>query len=213
MRILANIVSVVFHPSFLPTWMVAVLLYFVEHDLRIKEEDGMKLVLLGSFFFFTCFLPVINVLVLKRMGYISSLEMEDRKERTMPYTVGLVYYGGLFYLLSSTGIPLFYKALAISGFILILATLIINLKWKISAHMIGGGGLVGAFLMYSLLYQQNLLFFLCLAVMIAALLAFSRLYLKKHSPQQVYAGFLSGLVLCSFSILLSCLILVNLSYV
>jgi hypothetical protein len=210
MQQLAKIISVLFHPSLLPTWLVAMLLYFVENDLRMQNE-AKKFILLCAFFFFTFLLPVLNVLVLKRLGYVSSLEMEDRKERTMPYTVGLIYYAGLFYLLSDSDMPLFYKALAVCGFMLVLTTLLVNMKWKISAHMTGAGGLCGTLLTYSLLHQQSLLGIIALGFVVASWIGFARLYLQKHSPAEVYTGFVSGLVISVFSLLTSCVFLINYS--
>ncbi|MBC7864913.1 MAG: hypothetical protein IAF38_18200 [Bacteroidia bacterium] len=199
MKATANIFSIIFHPSLLPTWLVFIILFFVNRDLRL-EDSAKKLVFTGTFFFFTGILPVINVLILQRFGYITNLQMEDRKERTMPYTIGLVYYGGLFYLIYNSDLPDFFKALVATGFLLILFTLIVNLKWKISAHAIGAGGFAAAMFSYSWVEQHSMLLWICLAFFVAACSCFARLYLKKHSPQQVYLGFLGGFFIAAFSI-------------
>lgn len=37
-----------------------------------------------------------------------------------------------------------------------------------------------------------------LLILVAGMLAFSRLYLKRHTPAQIYAGFIYGVIVVSF---------------
>ena len=69
---------------------------------------------------------------------------------------------------------------------------LINLRWKISIHMTGIGGLFG--LIYGLSYSMNMpmIYLLMIIAVIAGVLGMSRMLLKAHTPAQVYVGFLSG---------------------
>lgn len=206
MKTFAKTISVIFHPSLLPSWLVAILLFAGEKSLQM--DTGLrKLLLFIIFFVFTGLLPLLNVAVLKYLGYLKSFQMDDRRERNMPYMVGLIYYAGLFYLLFDKGIPLFYPALVITGFILILATLLINLSWKISAHAMGAGAFLGCLLMFARIYKTDIVPFISLAFFIGGMVAFSRLYLKKHSDKQVYIGYAAGLVIAIFFIPVSQLLI------
>jgi len=77
----------------------------------------------------------------------------------------------------------------------------INLKWKISAHMAGIGGIVA--LVYQLHVQGlsafDLLWLLCLTVMVAGALGSARLALKRHDLWQVLAGFSVGFLCVSLT--------------
>jgi len=79
--------------------------------------------------------------------------------------------------------------------IAILFTGIINLKMKISAHMVGIGGATGAFLVVGLTGFQDFSIFVIAGVFIAGCLGWARLQLNAHTPKEVYSGFLLG-VLC-----------------
>ena len=79
-------------------------------------------------------------------------------------------------------------------------SLIINIRWKISAHMIGIGGLTGALLCISILLEVYITPYLVYALLIAGLIGSSRLILKAHTPLQIYVGFAVG-VICQFAVL------------
>ena len=210
MKNFAKIVSVVFHPSLMPSWLIFIFLWFGDKSLQLQGSRKMLLFLI--FFVFTAVLPLLNVLVLKYMGFVKNFQMDDRRERTLPYLVGLIYYGGLFYLLYGSDIPLFYPALIATGFVVIFATMLINRKWKISAHMMGAGAFLGAMLMFSTIHRIDMVPFLSLAFFIGGAVGFARLYLQKHSAKQVYLGYVLGLFLSVLIIPGSQVIIFNFLY-
>ena len=80
---------------------------------------------------------------------------------------------------------------------------IMTTKWKVSAHMIGIGGLIGLIISLSVLYSVSMMLYLILATMLSGLIGFARLSLNAHSPAQVYAGLGTGfmvmlLTMCLF---------------
>ena len=62
-----------------------------------------------------------------------------------------------------------------------------------SMHMTAIGGVCGFLITIALKYAGDVRGDFMLMLVLAGLLAASRLYLKKHTPLQVYAGFLFGL--------------------
>jgi len=83
----------------------------------------------------------------------------------------------------------------------VLIMALINLKWKISAHMAGIGGVVA--LIYQIhamgLSAFDLLWLLCLAVLVAGALGSARLALKRHNTWQVLAGAVVGFLCVSLT--------------
>ena len=71
----------------------------------------------------------------------------------------------------------------------------ISYFWKISAHLVGWGGLVGLILILSLRFNTDLMLFLILAILSSGFIGFARLKLEAHNPLQVYSGFLLGFVI------------------
>lgn len=211
MKTFAQIISYIFHPSLLPTWLIAILLWMGDKSLQL-HHGNRKLLLFTIFFVFTALLPLLNVAVLKYMGYLKNFEMDGRRERNMPYMVGLIYYAGLFYLIYGTDVPLFYPAVVATGFVVILATLLINLSWKISAHSMGAGAFLGTILMFSLIHRTDMVPFISLAFFIGGAVVFARLFLCKHTEKQVYVGYLAGLFLAVLFIPVSQLIILHLLF-
>lgn len=199
-RGLAKIISILFHPLLMPSYGFA-LLFFTHNYISTFIALQYKLVLLAATFVFTFLLPAINALILYKMGRISSLEMENASDRTIPYGSAALYYFALYYLFYKTGFPPVFKLFILGAGISILLTLLINYRWKISAHTVGIGGMVGALLGIIFRMQLELMPVFLLAVFFAGLVGTARLKLQAHSPAQVYTGFLLGFI-TEFSLLL-----------
>lgn len=207
---LATVISYLFHPLFVASYGFAIIL-FTHNYFSYFFPLNVKLLLLAITISFTCFLPVFNLYVLKRLKLISSLYLDNGKERTFPYIITAMFYVGMAYLIRDFHIPGIYIIFLMGAAATILLTAIINLKWKISAHMMGMGGLAGSVLGISFILNQNFLMWFCFILLAAGLTGFSRLELKAHTPKQVYTGFVLG-VLTTFSVLLS-IYIINLRFI
>lgn len=192
----AHIISFIFHPLLMATYGCLLLFFgFTDSIYFIFTPLRVKLVITLTVFAFTFLLPVLNLLILYKMKYISSLKIEDRKERTFPLLISAFCYLGLFYLIYDFNIWPAIKLFVLGAGIGILITTIVNFWWQISAHMIGVGGMFGAMIALSIYLQMPLFFSLSACIIVAGFIGFARLILKAHNPAQVYVGFLTGLTL------------------
>jgi len=124
-----------------------------------------------------------------------NMELRERQQRPLPLLLAMCSFGAAAVLLHSsaqTVDPLLRHMM--SGMTLaILLTLLISLRWKISAHGVGVGGTVG---LLALLYGSNpsppLLWWLTGSVVVAGAILQARLALGAHTPAQVRAGFALG---------------------
>lgn len=153
---------------------------------------NLKWIISAMIFSFSFILPVINIYILYRLNRISSLRLEDQNERTFPYVLTSCFYFGLFYLFLDLSIWPSIKVLIFGGGFSILLTAIINLKYKISAHMVGIGGLIGSLLVVSYVLKYNSTPQVSILFIIAGIVATCRLYLNAHQPKQIYSGFFLG---------------------
>lgn len=192
----ANLISYVFHPLLMATYGCIIVffglsnsIYFIFTPLRVK------MVITLTVLAFTFLLPVLNLLILYKMNYISSLKIDNGKERTFPLLITAFCYFGLFYLVYDFNIWPAIKLFILGGGICIFFATIINLWWKISAHMIGIGGMFGTLLALSLFLQMPIFMALSACILIAGCIGFARLYLKAHNPAQVYTGFAFGSII------------------
>lgn len=192
----AQIISLLFHPLLMATYGCLLLFFCLTNSIYfIFTPFRVKLVITLTVFAFTFLLPVLNLLILYKMKYVSSLKIEERKERTFPLLISAFCYLGLFYLIYDFNIWPAIKLFVLGAGIGILITTAVNFWWQISAHMIGVGGMFGAMVALSVYLQMPLFFCLSGCLFIAGLVGFARLKLNAHSPAQVYVGFLTGLTI------------------
>jgi hypothetical protein len=187
---------VALHPLLMPTILFLLILFIAPIPLGAEPlELLMKLAVVGFVFIYTFVLPAYFVYLMKRWGLISSLKLENLKDRRLPYFVTSIIYTALGYFLYSKNSMLFpcgYILWSIAAVILCLG--IISLWWQISAHAAGVGGMIGALAgILGQLGEQNLFFPLLFMVILSGYVISARLALNAHTPAQVGAGFLLGL--------------------
>jgi membrane-associated phospholipid phosphatase len=125
---------------------------------------------------------------------VVDLYITNPAERTVPYLYTAVGFGFWCYLLTSVlRAPIFIDVVAIGATLALIGLLLINRRWKISAHLTGMGGLVGGVMSHSLATQQTMLWLPLVLMVLSLLLMYARIYLRAHDPLQVIAGFLFGL--------------------
>lgn len=192
---MALLISVVLHPLLMCTYGCLLLFFGIPdtmYDYLTTVEDKWRITFVV--FVFSFLFPVINIYLLYKLKRIPTLTLSGQKDRTFPYLITALFYFGLFYLMFDIRIWSVIKlSIFISGFAILL-TALINLRYKISAHMVGIGGLLGALISISIITPFNITLFFVPLILLAGLTGFARLKLEEHRPSQVYAGFFLGLI-------------------
>lgn len=191
MRSLALFVSYLLHPVFMLTYATAFFL-FTQNYFSYFMSPAKKVFLLAAVFIFSVALPLLNVALLKRMGYVKSFYMNDSAERFMPYVSSLILHAGLLYILHDLDIPFFFKFMIVASIAVLATTLVCNFFTRVSAHAAGGGGLLAIITFYEFISYSPQLLPVCVCLGLCGLLGFARLYLRVHEPRQVYTGFVAG---------------------
>lgn len=195
MNLLARIVSVLFHPLLLATYMFALFSLSFPAGLDPLKEDGYwNFVFL--IFCVTFLLPALNIGIFRTFGSIKSLAMEDRQERIIPFSFIAILYGVLTYLFySRTRIGLndnLLKFLIIIDILVIVATLV-TIFYKVSVHSLATWGLIGILLPLNKVSEDGaLLFPTIISIVIAGLVMTARLQLDAHTPREVMIGGMLG---------------------
>ena len=194
MRLFSTILSTLFHPLLMVTYGITFALmgtFLALYPLR------MKLLIWGSAFLSTAVLPGLFIFLLTRTGAASDLELTKRKERALPYLIVISSVALCLYFLYRMMMPFWLIAILMGICVALLIALCINFFWKISAHMIGIGGLLGGLMGVARIHLINPYLLFIAVLLIAGLLGTSRIFLKRHTPLQVYAGFSLGFM-CTF---------------
>ncbi|MGG7662342.1 hypothetical protein [Dyadobacter sp. BHUBP1] len=198
------ILSVVFHPLILTTYLFALLFFLVPDIVGVSAFElparGSLLLLLWLNTFIA---PALMMFYFKKMGMITSFYVEDAAERRIPYLACVIIYGLATYLFGWQLQPIGEIAPQIS---VILASVTLSLIvvamvsyfWKISAHATGIGGAIGMLSGLMIRFDESaLLLPLLLTILIGGWLMSARLQLNAHTPLQILAGVFCGLLVSS----------------
>lgn len=192
----AHAISVLLHPLFMPVLALWVAMHLDPH-LSYFLPAQARLFTLGMVSMMSVLFPLISMLLLRRAGLISSLEMPLRQERIAPFVMTLIYYGMTYYLLRQTRLDGTVLALFSGAMLALIITTVITMRWKISVHMVGIGGVVGTIAGIAEVHGTPMLFWLACSIVAAGLLGTARLLTGSHVPAQVYAGGVLGF-LCTY---------------
>ena len=183
-------ISLLFQPLLMPTYAMLLLMNM---DVFSPMPTLWRWIAIGGTFIFTGLLPALPIWLMMKRGEVNDLFISKKEERTMPYLFSfMAYVFWALFMWRTMQFPIFIVAMGMGSALSIFIIVFINLSWKISAHMAGVGGLCGA--VFGICYRMaiNPVGFIALILFISALVAFSRLELKAHTPGQVLAGFVVG---------------------
>ena len=205
MKFFASTISVVFQPLLLPFY--AFLLYnLVEHQTTAVLRHPGNVEVFYRFSLALCVLtiiiPLISMIVMKRSGIITSLQIPNRTERIPVMFLVLIYYIITYYLFrqgNDMAHQIFgsFMSFLTGGLILSFLSIVITFKWKISLHAIGISGIAGAFLgmtefLFPISNYDEMRIFNTALIAVTGIVGFSRMVLKCHDVSQVIAGILLG---------------------
>lgn len=200
LRILFKIVSYIFHPLLLPTYGTLLFLWANPNIApSVPENDGeiirTPMHVLVSIFVNTFVMPAVAVLMMKALGFIKSLDMEDKQERIIPFIATMIFYIWAFMAVKNhfDFMPKIFGVFVLGTLISVFASFFINLFVKLSIHMVGVAGLLTGTMMMMMSSERSLLTAFIVIILINGLVATSRLYLKAHTIKEVYIGFLIGI--------------------
>ncbi len=192
-RLTAKIISVILHPLFMPAYGILIL-FFISGTFLSYLAGPVKNIVLIIIAVNTIILPLSVVPFYISQKIIKSIHMETTRERIIPLAMNSIFFYLGFYLLNRLQVPDLIKMYVLASFSVVVVTLLVSLKWKISIHMIGIGGLTGAIISISWHLGVDMKAVWMGLILCSGLIGFARLELNKHTPAQVYSGFFTGLI-------------------
>ncbi|MBN8836655.1 MAG: hypothetical protein J0I09_05325 [Sphingobacteriia bacterium] len=191
-RFFAKLVSYVFHPLFIPTYIFGVLMLSFPSTFTVAMPFQLTLKLF-SVFWMTAFFPAFAVFLLWKLKLNSSIYLRTQKERIAPYMITMFFYWWMYYLgRNMKDQPEVLEFFFFGIFLATIVGLIANNFFKISMHSMGVGGALAAVILFSFFYHTNLGLIITLAALIAGMVCTARLLLNTHSSFEIYAGLITG---------------------
>ena len=195
----ARALSSIFRPQYFPLVGCLALFLFTYLSLLPLSFKAliMIIVLMG-----TLLLPRLTIRIWRQTNGLKLHHLRLREHRSFPYLVFLLFYAFTLHFLARFHLPFYMGGILVSSLMIQAACLLINIWWKISVHSAGAGGIIGALIAFSLLFNFNPVWWLSLCIIIAGLVGSSRMLLRQHTLWQVLAGTFLGIILGFVGIIL-----------
>lgn len=193
-----KLISIIFHPIFIPFYTL--LLFFQLPVFHIQWMTiGTRVYLIEIMGVGMILLPLLSLLILQKLGIIQSLQLEKREERNVPYLLLFFFSAASLYFVWQLPMLMHIFRFIIENTIFGLSILLfVNQFYKLSAHLFAMGSLFAILVLISFQLQINMLVWLIIVLFISGIVANARLWLKAHTPKEVYSGFFIGLLSTGF---------------
>lgn len=190
----ARLTSVAFHPMIMPALAVLILFSIPSYVAYSIPATGRRLIV-GLVFLNTCIAPFLVILLMKKTGLIKDFLLQDRNERIYPMLVSVFFYLFTYYLFRQANLPSLLNYFIMGATLLVLLGFVITFYWKISLHMMSMGGFTGYLIAISLILGYELHAFIVGSILVSGLVGSARIRLNVHNQSQVYAGFITGILI------------------
>lgn len=189
----AKIISYVFHPLFIPTYIFIFLIYQFPYEFPSITEWRLKMRLFGLFWI-TAFFPAFAVFLLWRLKFSESIFLRTQKERIVPYIITMFFYWWMYFLSRNfSDQPEVLKFFYMGIFMATVAGLLLNNYFKISLHAIGVGGALAAIILFAMYYRITLGISMSVTALITGMVCTSRFLVSDHTSKEIYTGLFAGI--------------------
>ena len=189
-RLIARVISYVFHPLFVPVYMGWFLIYHA--GVLPYLDPWNKTLLLVQFFVSYTLLPLATMLMAKALGFVESIYLRTQKDRIIPYVACGVFYFWIWYVLRTQNFSKELILMSLAIFLTASAGIIINGFMKISMHAMSMGVMCAYILLLGFMTERSFGVYISLVFFIAGLVSTARLINADHHPREVYLGLFVG---------------------
>lgn len=193
LRVPAMLFSYIFHPLFVPVYLMLFLVY-LQPQLFASFTEWDKLKYLLQVFVNCSFLPMMSVLLLWRLKFIDSVFIKTQKERITPYVISMIFYFWNWYVFKNLNAQEEIVSFSLAVFIASIIGFMANIYIKVSMHAIAMGVACTFISMLTLSQSTNLTLYLAGAILVAGMVCTSRLIVSDHTPREVFLGFFFGVI-------------------
>ncbi len=149
-------------------------------------------------YLFTVAMPYCILWVIRKANGWKRMDMYLHHRRILVYLTNIACYASCMYVCETLYLPRFIGSILVVCLMAQCACVLIDIWYKVGIHSPGTGLIIGALLAYSLLFNFNPIWWLCLAILISGAVMSSRMYLYHKSLGQVLLGTVIG-VICGFT--------------
>lgn len=193
-RIAAIVISYIFHPLFIPVYLGWLVLR-TDSYLFGSFNDLQKFMLLASFGVMYILFPLVSVLLLRALGFVSSIHLRTQRDRVIPYVVCMIWYWWMWYVvINRPDVPKDCVILSLAIFLACVAGLMANIKMKVSMHAIAAGVMAAFVMLLGLSQDVNFGIYISFSILLAGVTCTARLIDGNHTTKEIYWGLFIGIL-------------------
>ncbi|MBQ4126998.1 MAG: hypothetical protein IJD72_03415 [Alistipes sp.] len=196
---LSKIFSAVFHPSFVPIYLVALLLFadsvYDMFPLRIKFY------LLWVVALYALVIPFVGRALLKRADKWGGGKIKHLRSKAIPLLLGTCCFLLCAITLMKSPSLIMFRKIALAAAMSELFCLLTLPLWRASLHMTAMGAATAALVTLNIIGAQNMFWVMMASIIITGMLASARLYLGRNNGIQILAGFIGGFAVSAVTML------------
>lgn len=191
MNVFSNLISYILHPLFIP--IGGTVAYFLVSPKYIPLEIQSANIL--PIFILTVIIPIVTFLILKNLGLVNSIFLENITERKYPLYVHISILLLILYQVIPNNyvIELYYYFTGLLGAAMA-CLILLFFNFKVSLHLIGISSLLMFIINLSIHFEINLILAISILLLLTGSVATARLYLKAHTGTEVIMGLFIGLI-------------------
>ena len=194
LRIPAKIISYIFHPIFIPVYIL-IFLMRVQPYLFVSVVGLKKTFTIIQFGVMYAFFPVVTALLLKALGFIDSVYMKTQKDRIIPYVICMIYYFWVWHVIRNQNIyPAELVQFSLAIFITSILGLMSNSYMKVSMHAMAVGVMAAFVVVLSIAGNIDSGIYISAALFITGLVCTARLIVSDHTGKEIYTGLFIGII-------------------
>lgn len=190
----SKIISTLLHPLFVPAIVLAYLVYF-SPNVFFGYPTEIKQWWLITVSYITITFPLLTVILLWRLKFIDSIHMHGQKERYGPLIASMLFYFWVFWLFHKQfQAPLLIQTLLLGTFLTTVMVFMSSIFFKISMHSSAWGSVLSFATICAFQCVDNSIILLIISILLAGIVGSTRLYLNAHTPKQLWAGYIMGII-------------------
>lgn len=191
MNFLLKSVAYIAHPLFMP--ITGVLCYFFTSPRFIEPQ--FMIAKLIAVVIITIIIPIISFFLLKNLGVIQSIHLENVSERKYPLMIQVLLLLLILKMVFKVydDLELYYFFVGIL-FTTLTALFLVFFKFKVSLHQMAVAGVTMFLIGLSVHFNINLLMGIAFLTILNGLVATSRLHTNSHTYPELIIGFFIGVI-------------------
>jgi len=201
MKTLAQLVSFLFHPIFVPSYAILFLVWCNPYEFgQFGSYDNMFII--RTSVLYSVLYPLFIVVLMRLLEFIDNYQLADRKNRILVFIpTSFCFWWTFIVFLKSDYLEVLGDVMLGATISISIALVVTALFSKISLHTIGMGGLFAIVLFSVNIAVKDVSMILFATIFIAGLVGTCRMWLDAHNLQEVYNGYLVGFLSMFFAFL------------